>query len=368
MKSLSILLKALIFSTSTAMAGTTCLTVCNQTADINSAPKESCVANTTVKSFFASNPLASPTACSQFDTKKIKIYACNAGLRFIKSYEQVCILRDQNNAISSNCGNSLNCECSTPDVINSQKANFFNFGIADYTGIDDPTYILKTLNASNTTTYAQASATSGEKIIQDGSTLQFQLGSDLYGAEYFIDLCIVNKNQNPNRFDLELSGKILFANSVFNSNNYNSVSVLYNRIELSCTDSDGSQYSKTLLANSAFLSSEKKYTKTITGSNNCVARHYFKENAKDKIRESNFKKVTFQADMTLAPTDPSLTNPVPVKFCKIITNAKNKYTCTAWTSESSDAFLKDVKNSTYFMTEANATIYTGECSNPCRPL
>lgn len=367
MKSLSILLKALILSTSTAMAGTTCLTVCNQT-DINSTPNESCVANTTVKSFFASNSMATPGSCSQFDTKKIKTYACNAGLRFVKSSEQVCILRDQNNAIATSCGTSLNCECSNPDVINALKANFFNFGIADYTGTETPTFIGKTLTASNTTTYAQASATPGKQILQDGSTLQYQFGSDLYGAEYFVDLCILNKNLNPSRFDLELTGKILFANSVFSNSNYNTTSALYNRVELNCTDSDGSTYSKALLTDSAFLTAEKKYTKTITGSNSCVVRHYFKESAKNKIRESNFKKVTFQADIALAPTDSSLTTPVPVKFCKVKTEAKNKYTCTAWTSASSDAFLKDVKNSSYFNSEANTTIFTGACANPCKPL
>ncbi len=368
MKSLSILLKALILSTSTAMAGTTCLTVCNQPADIFAAPQESCVANTSVKSYFASNPLATPGSCAQFDVKKIKTYACNAGLRFVKSSEQVCILRDQNNVIATSCGTSQNCECNTPDVVNPLKANYFNFGIADYTGAASPSFITKTMNASNTTTYAQASINSGRQVLQDGSALQFQFGSDLYGAEYFVDLCILNKNLNPSRFDLDLTGRVLFANSVFINTNYNTASSLYNRVELSCTDSDGSQYSKNLLTDSAFLTAEKKYTKTITGSKSCVVRHFFKENAKNKIRESNFKKVTFQTDIALAPTDPSLLAPVPVKFCKVKTESKNKYSCTAWTSASTEAFLNDVKNSSFFTSQTNTTIYTGACSNPCKPL
>lgn len=370
MKRFSFLLKAaFIFSSiisANVMAASTCsskqMPVCTLGTDITADAKDSCVSNSNLPAYFKSNPTALPGACSQFSMNKIKTYACNAGLRFLKPSAILCIRYDQNNTVSNSCGDSENCSCTSPNVSNDQNTNYFNFNIADYTGNSVVNFTQKTMDASDTTTYAVASKKSGSEILQDGSALQFNFGSEFYGAEYFVDICIQNKNTNTTRDNLELSGSILFANSVFKNTNYNTASSLYNSVELICTPKSGTATTKTLVSNSIFSNAEKKYANTTNAISSCVIRHYFKENATGKFRENNYKNVTLQTNIALNPEDKTLLLPTPVNFCKVKKVSSNKYTCTNWSSASSEAFIKDLSNSTFF----DGDTYTGTCPNPCR--
>lgn len=366
MKSLSILLTALFLFTTMAISSMAMalvcpvsqMPICYLTSDVDSLPQDKCISNAAASAFLINSPDSIAGDCSQFDIKKIKTYACNAGLRFIKPATDICIRYDQENSISSSCGDSKNCVCNFSNTANDSKVSYFNFGIATYTGFETQNFVNKTLNASTTNNYAMASALSGGQILQGGSGLQFNFGSDIYGAEYFVDLCIKNKNINASRFDLDLEGRLLFANSIFNKSNYNSASSLYNKIELSCSDSNGAQVNKSLMGDSPFLSAERTYNQTVQGSSNCIVRHYFKENATSRVRENNFKKVTFQTNITIAPSDESLLIPPPMTFCKIKLTSPKKYSCQSWTSLST----KDIISGSFI----DADTYTGACPKPCK--
>ena len=339
MKASSVLLKAIIICSSIMISKNLMASTCSskQLLVCSSAVKDVCIADNSLKSYFVNNPSATVGECAKFDIKKIKSYACNAGLRFIET---------------------------SADAKNDLKANYFNFSIADYTENDSNPYVKRTMNASSNNEYAMASKKSGDQILKGGSELQFNFGSDLYGAEYFIDLCIINKNINPSRFDLDISGRVLFTNSVFNTANYNNASALYSRVELACVNSDGSQSNKTLVGDSTFTEAEKKYSRTITGSNTCVVRHYFKESAKAKARENSYKKVTFQTDVSVTPTDSTLLEATPVKFCKIKKGNKDSYTCTEKIYASAETFMKDILVSTFF----DSDTYSGACPKNCKPF
>jgi hypothetical protein len=328
--------------------------VCNQIT--NDSTKEVCVDNNKLPSYFASNPNAFVGSCSQFDIKKIKTYACNAGLRFISTTTQVCTRFDQGNVVAPTCGDSLNCSC-TSNLDNDSSVNFFNFGIADYKGSSDVSFIPKTLNASETKIYATASEKSGAQILQDGSALQFNLGSNFYGAEYFVDLCIQNKNATPEEYPLDLRGQMFFSNSVFNKINYNLSSGLTNKVEVLCSTSKDTQTVKRIVSEVPFNGSQNNYSSTIDGSSLCVVRHYFRESEKTKVRENNFKKVTFQTNITVVPNDSKLLTPPTINFCNMVKD-KKKTICTQWTSISPDAFAVDVLKGANFF--GNDT-YTGVC-------
>lgn len=358
----SIIFLSLTVTSSTALAKTCSsreTVACLESSDSSSNLVDACVSNSIASSYFANSKEATVGDCSNFSLKRIKSYACNAGLRFVRPVNDICIKLDEGNAISSTCGDSLNCVCSSDSNSNEQKTNYFNFEISTYSPNVTASFIKKTLNASSNSDYAVASAQSGADILKDNSALQFNFGSDFYGAEYFVDLCVSNKNKNPSRFDLNLVGKIIFTNSIFNSFNYNLASSLYNKIDLSCTDG-GAQTTKSLVSESPFLTAERSYNRNVSGSRNCVIRHYLRENAKNKIRENNFKKVSFQTDLKITPADSSLLEPLSVTYCNIRQDSKNKYSCTQFSVKGEDGIANNIL--------MGATTYTGTCPKKCKPF
>lgn len=322
---------------------------------------EKCVPNANMENFFVNNPESIIGSCDTFDSSKLKIFACNAGLRFAPSAEQRCIKRDQNNSISSSCGDSLDCTCSTNEDTGN---NYFSFGIADNSDVAPSTFIKKTLTSSNAFSYASASPQSGQHVLQDGSNLLFNLGSDFYGAEYYVDLCVQNLNPNALEQNLNLNGEILMTNSLFSSLSYNMASGLSNKVDVICLNSNGTTSTSTIAESTYFNMSQRKYLATINGSPLCIVRHYFKETALNKFRENSYKKVTFQTNIQLTPNNSDSVQSGPVNFCNII-KRQNNYTCTQWSSENQQAFIEALKiNGSFF----SGNTYTGPCPKICAPL
>ncbi len=277
--------------------------------------------------------------CDEFDNEKVVSYACNAGLRFL----------------------------GTDTALNEQKANYINFSVADYTGALNPVFTKKTINASSTLQYNEVSKepSVGFNILENGSSLQFGFGSDLYGAEYFVDLCIINSNSNPARVDFNLTGKILFTQSIFSTQNYNNASLLLSKSDLVCVNEDGSLSTSNLIAESRYVSAERNFKRLVPGSAQCFVRHYFKESAKLISRENNYKKVTFQTQLLVEPNDETLLLPKKVELCKIKKVASDKYICTPWKSNSGskrEDLLNDIINGHF----VDNDVYFGACPQPCK--
>lgn len=273
--------------------------------------------------------------CSEFESKKIETFACNAGLRFLEN--------------------------STSNNRTDQKTNFFNFSVAENDGSENPPFLKKTLNASNNSLYNEVSTIFGSKILAGVSELQFNFGSDYYGAEYFVDICIVNKNTNPERIDFNLTGKVIFSQSVFTNFNYNSSSQLLNKVDLICLNSNDETLTRNLSTESSFFSSEKSFSRVVSGSERCFVRHWFREGATIKQRENSFKKVTFQTQLNLIPTDESLLLPKDYNLCKIKVNGQDRFTCTSWTTNSEAAFIDELISSRFI----DKDVQTGLCPSPC---
>lgn len=310
--------------------------VCTLLPGYSSMPTETCVDNSSLINFTSSHSDSDVYigSCSDFDIKKIKTYACNAGLRY------------QN-----------------PQASPESKANFFNVNIDNYTGSNlGQNYFSKTLIGSMSSIYTMAALESGPQIIEDGSSLQFHFDSDLYGAEYFVDLCVLNKNLNPERFDLNLNGKVFFSQSLFNQNNYNSSSNLTNRVDFICKNSDSSKSSTSVMSDSYFYNAEKNYNHVISPKNFCYLRHSFKENNLQKSRENSLKKVTFQTNISLSPVDETLLLSKPIDFCKIKKTSKNKFSCESLTFENQTELLSAINSIGTFDNDT----YSGSCPNPCK--
>lgn len=364
MKSFSLLLKAVILVSTSALwmnvNAATCNSkstlVCVEPEDLESDPQETCVANGSVRQFITTDSeFKLMGSCSQFDLKKVRTYACNAGLRLVKPTTQTCIKLDENNAVADSCGESLNCVCNSTEAQDDINTNFFNYAISSYSKKGIHSFTNKTRTTSNNTTFASAATTSGKDIIEDKSKLQFNFGSDFYGAEYYVDICIRNSNLNPSRFYMNYTGNLLFGSSLMSAVNYNNSSNLFNRVELICDNS-----TQTIVSDSPFLSGQRNYSRNGASSKLCVVRHHFKENAKNKLRGNNFKKVSFQTNLQVYPSDASITKEVPVDYCKIIETAPKKYKCTPWTAASTQDLI-----SGGFV---DGNTYTGKCPKVCKPF
>lgn len=329
-------------------------------------PFNECVRNVELHGHFKSKPFSTIGNCSQFDIKKVQTYACNAGLRFIPRSDNICIRKDQDNTVSSTCGDSMNCICSN-DGGTYTNTNYFNYGKAVYDGNLTPDFIRHSSDASKTTEYAVASLETGSEILQDGSALHFNFGSELYGSEYFVDICIKNTNIETKENSLKLNGKILFGNAVFNTNNYITSSALDTNVETTCTSSRGQEKTISQLSSGPFINGERRFNEvTIPSAPLCIVRHYFKETNTTDMRKNSYTKVTFQTFTNITPGDSAQTNPHPTVFCNITYDGKNKnYICEQRTFKDNEAFLETLLNETphYF----GPKTYTGQCPAICAP-
>lgn len=362
-----LILSGIIITDSNTLAATKCLDskevlVCTQ-KKIDSIPTNTCVRNQNLKGHFASNPFSVIGDCSNFDINKIKTYACNAGLRFIPQSKIICIRRDQDNSVSSSCGDSLDCTCSN-GTENNINTNYFNFGIDTYNSGSTPDFTQRTLDASLTQQYAMASNNTGSDILEDGSALQFNFGSELYGAEYFVDICIKNDNSETKANELKLNGKILFGNAIFKTNNYITSSSLETKVETTCTTQKEIGMPISQLDKGGFINGERRFKESVIPSAGlCVVRHYFKEMNTTNVRENNYKKVTFQTLVDVTPKNSSLLTPTPIQFCNI-TLTKKLYVCESFTTLNNETLKISLKDDNFF----GPNTYTGQCPAICLPI
>jgi len=339
--------------------------VCSQKRQ-DDIPTNECVRNVELHGYFKSKPFSIIGSCSQFDINKIQTYACNAGLRFIPRTNNICIRKDQNNTVSSSCGDSINCVCSN-DAGTEINTNYFNYGKASYGVNVPPIFIQYSTDASMTREYAVASGNTGSDILQDGSALQFNFGSEFYGSEYFVDICIKNANAETTQNSLKLNGKLVFGNAVFNTTNYITSSALNTNVETTCEASSGQKTTIPQLSFGPFISGERRFNEIIIpAAPLCVVRHFFKETNTTDLRKNSYKKVTFQTFTDVTPGESAQTNPTPTVFCNIIYDGKNKeYVCEQRTFKDNEAFLETLLNETphYF----GPKTYTGQCPAICAP-
>lgn len=116
------------------------------------------------------------------------IYACNAGLIHESTNAQVCYIEGTQTACNPGaCTDAScvqNCRC-TSDQGGAYLMDFMNAKVTPW-GLT--TYSTVTKNASNDSNYASifTNVNSWNNRID---SLSFNLGSELYGAKYFVDVC-----------------------------------------------------------------------------------------------------------------------------------------------------------------------------------
>ncbi|MFN8792631.1 MAG: protease [Bdellovibrionales bacterium] len=119
------------------------------------------------------------------------IYACNAGILAPESNRRVCYFQGTNQTCSATSASDSSCICSSVNggeyLMNYGKVTYQDWkdnGDTSVTGqVRDAPF-----RAANTGVWSQAltdSASWGKRI----TNLSFNLGSELYSAQYFVDVC-----------------------------------------------------------------------------------------------------------------------------------------------------------------------------------
>lgn len=364
-------------------AGQTCsgkkILLCHKEGKSLKDANEICVDISAIDGHLKNHPLDTVGSCDRFDPALIKTYACNAGLKYNVNLDRQCVRHDQGEIIANDCGDSTNCTCSeNPQSQSAYLLNSIKYSISDYD--DDLTnlsFVNKVQVASNTNTFSEAATALGANILKSESALQFQLGSERYGAEYFVDLCIRNDNANPDLTPLALSGNILYAGGFFSNQTYPQASKLFHKLNIYCDDQiDGDFHLSQLPSFSQteipFYFGKRTFETEIPGRRFCVVRHSFRETQNSNLRENSAKKATFQTNLSVEGSGIGVGSGAAINFCKIEELAKKTYACTSINFPDTDTFRNFII-STYGSGHSSAfqndfkDIYNGTCPNPCGP-
>lgn len=121
------------------------------------------------------------------------IYACNAGLRHDASQHKVCYFEDTKTACTPQECNGTTCNTRCVCTNDNGGEYLMDYMKGQYSSWNQSTV---DWNQTWTSTTAQAGQGSYNTLVSHGDAfanrikeLSFNLGSELYGAEYFVDIC-----------------------------------------------------------------------------------------------------------------------------------------------------------------------------------
>lgn len=341
---------------------------------------EICVDISAIDGHLKNHELDRVGSCSQFDPALITSYACNAGLKYNQNLSRTCIRYDEGGVIAGDCGNSANCSCSeNPASEDSYRLNNMRYTSANYTEDFSALNFIEHLKvASLTEAYNQVTTNLGSQVLMGNSALQFNLGADRYGAEYFVDMCIRNDNEYPPETPLNLTGNIQYSGGMFSGVSYPQSSRLSHRLSVFCDEENSGSF--LLSSNPVFSQSEvpfifgqRDFSSQIEGSRFCIVRHFFKEHQNQKLRSNTAKKAVFQTTLNVTGDTSSTSSGEPINLCRVIEVSKNNYACTTINFSNSDA-MKDFILTNYGQGSSSQfqkdfkDVYNSTCPNPCRAL
>lgn len=369
------------FSLNFAQADNTCagkkITICHKGDKDSHDAQELCIDISGLNGHIIQHDKDTIGSCREYDPKLIKAYACNAGLKYNVNLGVTCIRHDDNGLIASDCGTSTNCTCSqNPQSEDSYLLNNMRYASSAYNeDFDLLNFIERFKVASKTDTFNQVSLVLGAEVLKGDSALQFNLGAERYGAEYFIDMCVRNDNLDPGMVPLDLTGNILYSGGIFTQQSYPQASKLTHQMAVYCDPNSSGSYS---LASYPFFSQQqipflygqRDFTTQVPGSRFCIVRHSFKETEDHKMRGNRAKKATFQANLSVAGSLDGTTVSQPVSLCKIQEIKKDTFACTSIEFTNSTEFKNFIlanygKGTSSDFQKDFKDIYNNKCPNPC---
>jgi hypothetical protein len=299
-------------------------------------------------------------------------YACNAGIRHLAPTTKICHQLD-NNLSSLDCSGSKHCICS--EANDEQYAlDFmqFTFEHKDSSSLDS-----KAVQASRTYEYNLAFDEEELGIYKiNTETLNFNLGSERVGSEYFIDICIENFGADASQnYDLDVS--LTLADGVLSQSPYATMTDLKINTEIFCHSSldnfsnvyDYQVYSTDFLR---YPTGGMFLKPNISKNNFCVVRHSFKENEQlDHLRKWSHLNVNASSLIDIQDEDIVTTNPIEICHVKPVKSRGSlTYTCSDLSFINGENYIQYILqyNNVAAWRQDHQHDYEGRCESRCGKL
>lgn len=235
------------------------------------------------------------------------IYACNAGLAHAGYSKRVCYERDQpQKSCNPNLceeGQTCNCVCTgsiTGDGQGEYRLDFLKATFSDWADHGE-------LGANSGTAYKEAGKNSFNQVFPNNvafnkelKSLTFNLGSERYGAVYFLDVCFkatqIRYNYPGSTINWALERQVTITDLSNNGYNYEELSGLQVKAEVACWKKGGGDFKitdsgwKNFNGNDLINWSKKNISKDLKM---CKVRYYFRESKRDgleSIRKWNLQE------------------------------------------------------------------------------
>ncbi|MCR9205930.1 MAG: hypothetical protein NXH75_15210 [Halobacteriovoraceae bacterium] len=307
----------------------------------------------------------------------LKVWACNAGLRHEDHNDTLCF--DQNTGDEvSNCDGIENCLCSGNEL--SQVLNIFDtfsFAKAGYSQGNILSNFLSERKEAGRNSFSQASQSQGQEILNDELGVTFELGSERFGSDYFLDLCYEILNPALALLPMRVTVDMVLKADVFNGTaGYLSSAQVTQRSGIFCDDNLLGPYSYNnsplyMTSHLPFDSGTRSFSTIITGKRSCFSRLRFTENQNSILRPTDKKQVTVEAKLDIEPVNPLPPQDDAIVFCNVRKVRGNQYTCSQQSfpdTASLRVYMTSQYNNIPDWNQAHNKDYRGLCRSDCRPL
>jgi hypothetical protein len=190
----------------------------------------------------------------QFDVNSSgpSIYACNAGIKHVQN-ANVCFDRITGGTCTPSCANGVAAACTAPTTPQScvctgedngnqgtWRLDYLNAGASNWVDNSEGGGLgtAAKISAPNSTAFATLFPNDGVAFGKQLTTMTVNLGSEVYGSEYFVDVCYRGPQidyTNVSDLNFAIKSKVTVTNlRGNNSPNYQNVALLAGKAEVRC--------------------------------------------------------------------------------------------------------------------------------------
>ena len=355
--------------------------ICHKGAGVGADHKgvEICVDFGALWGHIAQHPHDQIGECGVDLEENLKVWACNAGLRHKDHNDGLCFDLNNGGALVANCAQRENCLCSGDSLPQSLYSfDNFSFDIAGYSQGQATSSFSEDIMTAGQISFNQASSAQGQSILDSNKGVTFNLGSERFGAEYFVDLCweVLDAGlvDEPMKVDVEMS----LAADIFTGNQgylSNALVTQFNGIFCDKTTSSGpyaySGQPSFTTSVTPFLNGTRSFSTNISGARSCFARLRFDENQNALLRPHELQQVTVNASINVEPVDNNPVQDMGLTFCHVQKIRGNKYQCFQQSFNTTDelrAYMTSGYNNIPDWRQDHNKDYRGFCRAECGPL
>ncbi len=350
--------------------------VCHAGSEINPHYVNICVDFASLWGHFSNHENDYYGECKNSDAD-IVAYTCNAGLSFSPGNSKICRDNHSGNIVSS-CENINNCTCSNDPSGEAQfQSNYFTALVAKFFAGEQFYYdeldfnslaYNEILTLGEYDRVSEASKELGKYVLSPNNDLKIHLGSERFGAKYFVDTCFryVGDLNTSDKISIRHQGNVHSENSI----KYRQKANLRYKYELFCDHSSSTSVDFSVglspLASTveqSFGGMGIEWVQNIPAKKFCFIRTTYTESKSESaLRPQSLQNIEFQnlTQLNLVSSSSS-SNAFPVNICYIENSTGCCQDVNIETEDSFRSFILSVGN-----TGHRNSSFRGICPSGCK--